>query len=210
MLLTRLFGRRPALPRFSDDTRGTAALEFALIAPIALVLLLGAIEYSRAVVMARRFNLITATLGDLVARDDYEDSNTLTGLKGAMQTIWSPYPTSSLVMQVVVVRQALASATKRAPLSNYVYWSQDVKIDPSANMVKSYNTCDDYTTLPANMLTPGTSTVIVNAQYTFRTLFGVKVPGFTSAASSWVSSSSHSPRNMCVGWGAANCLSNCE
>ena len=201
---------RPRRRGFASDASGTAGIEFALIAPIALVLLLGAIEYSRAVVMARRFNLITATLGDLVARDDFEDANTMLGLKSAMETIWSPYEKTTLVLQVVAVRKAGATATKRAPLSDYVYWSQNVKIDAGASPPQSYNTCDNYSGLPAGMLAAGGSTIIVNGNYTFKTLFGVKVPGFTTSSSPWTSSSSHAPRNLCVGWGSANCISNCE
>lgn len=209
MFISR-FMPRPRVRGFSSDNSGTAGIEFALIAPIALVLMLGAIEYSRAVVMARRFNLITATLGDLVARDDFEDPNSILGLTHAMETIWSPYEKTSLVLQVVAVRKAGATATKRAPLSDYVYWSEDVKVDSSANPAQSYNTCDSYAGLPAGMLAPGGSTIIVNGQYTFKTLFGVKVPGFVTSTASWTSSSSHSPRNLCVGWGSANCISNCE
>lgn len=204
------FMPRPRARKFATDASGTAGIEFALIAPIAIVLLLGAIEYSRAVVMARRFNLITATLGDLVARDDYEDDNTMTGLKHAMETIWSPYEKTSLVLQVIAVRKAGATATKRAPLSDYVYWSKDVKIDAGATPSTSYTACDNYGGLPAGMLTPGGSTIIVNGKYTFKTLFGVKVPGFVSSTSNWTSSSSHSPRNLCVGYPTANCISNCE
>jgi Flp pilus assembly protein TadG len=209
MFISR-FMPRPRVRRFASDNSGTAGIEFALIAPIAVVLMLGAIEYSRAVVMARRFNLITATLGDLVARDDFEDDNSMQGLTHAMETIWSPYDKTSLVLQVVAVRKAGATATKRAPLSDYVYWSEDVKVDSSANPAHSYNTCDSYAGLPAGMLAAGGSTIIVNGQYTFKTLFGVKVPGFVTSTSSWTSSSSHSPRNLCVGWGWANCISNCE
>ena len=209
MFISR-FMPRPRRRGFASDNSGTAGIEFALIAPIAVVLMLGAIEYSRAVVMARRFNLITATLGDLVARDDFEDSNTMSGLKHAMETIWSPYDKTSLVLQVVAVRKAGATATKRAPLSDYVYWSQDVKIDASASPAQAYNTCDSYAGLPAGMLAAGGSTILVNSKYTFKTLFGVKVPGFVSSSSAWTSSSSHSPRNLCVGWGSANCISNCE
>ena len=209
MFISR-FMPRPRVRGFSSDNSGTAGIEFALIAPIAVVLMLGAIEYSRAVIMARRFNLITATLGDLVARDDFEDPNTMSGLKHAMETIWSPYEKTSLVLQVVAVRKAGLTATRRAPLSDYVYWSEDVKIDGGATPAQSYNRGDNYVGLPAGMLAAGGSTIIVNGKYTFKTLFGVKVPGFVSSTSNWTSSSSHSPRNLCVGWLSANCISTYE
>ena len=206
MFISR-FMPRPRVRGFASDNKGTAGIEFALIAPIAVVLMLGAIEYSRAVVMARRFNLITATLGDLVARDDFENIGTMAGLKHAMETIWSPYDKTSLVLQVVAVRKAGATATLRAPLSDYVYWSEVVAIDSAATPATTYGRGDSYAGLPAGMLAAGGSTIIVNSKYTFKTLFGVKVPGFVTSTSPWTSSSSHSPRNLCVGWGSANCIS---
>jgi Flp pilus assembly protein TadG len=209
MFISR-FMPRPRVRGFASDNSGTAGIEFALIAPIAVVLMLGAIEYSRAVVMARRFNLITATLGDLVARDDFEDDNSMQGLKHAMETIWSPYDKTSLVLQVVAVRKAGATATRRAPLSDYVYWPYDMSLDGTSTPTTSYARGDSYVGLPAGMLAAGGSTIIVNGKYTFKTLFGVKVPGFVNSTSPWTSSSSHSPRNLCVGWGSANCISNYE
>lgn len=209
MFISRFMPRPKAL-HFKSDISGTAGIEFALIVPIAMVLLLSAVEYSRAVVMARRFNLVTATMSDLIARDEYEDVASMGGLQKAIETIWSPYDKQSLVLQVIAVRQALPTATKIAPLTNYVFWSYDFKIDPGTVPSKTYTKCSAYSGLPNGMLSGGSSTIIVNADYTFKTLFGVKVPGITSGQSAWKSSSSHSPRNLCVGWGAANCISTCE
>lgn len=209
MFISR-FMPRPRRRGFASNEQGTAAIEFALIAPVALVLMVGAIEYSRAVLMARRFNLITATLSDLIARDDYEDDTTMTGLKHAMETMWSPYKTDTLFLQVIAVRQASATATKIAPLANYVYWPYPMAIGAGATGSKTYTKCDLYTGLPANMLAPGGSTIIVNGEYTFNTLLGWKVPGMSSNTSKWTSSSSHSPRNLCTGWQSANCTQTCE
>ena len=209
MFISRFMPRPRHLRRFAKDKSGTAGIEFALIAPIAMVLMIGAIEYSRAVVMARRFNLITATLGDLIARDDFEDDSTMVGLQHAIETIWSPYAKDTLVLQVVAVRQSMATATKIAPLSNYVYWSYDMKPGTAAP-AQTYTKCAPYTGLPPGMLSPGGSTILVNGQYTFKTLMNWTVPGFTSNTSNWKSSSSHSPRNLCTAWGQANCSQNCE
>jgi Flp pilus assembly pilin Flp len=209
MFISRFMPRPKAL-HFRSDTSGTAGIEFALIVPVAMALLYGAIEYSRAVTMARRFNLVTATLSDLIARDDYEDPSSMGGLQKAIETIWSPYDKKDLVLQVIVVRQAAATATKVPPLSNYVFWTWDFKIDPAASPAKTYTKCSAYAGLPAGMLSGGSSTVIVEATYKFKTLFGVQAPGIKAASSEWKSSSSHAPRNLCVGWGVANCTSTCE
>jgi Flp pilus assembly pilin Flp len=209
MFISR-FMPRPRRRGFASNTSGTAGIEFALIAPVAIIMMLGAIEYSRAVVMARRFNLVTATLGDLVARDDFEDPGTMLGLKHAMETIWSPYDKTSLVLQVLAVRKAATTAKLRPPLSDYVYWPWVISLDGASTPTKSYARGDSYAGLPAGMLAPGGGTIIVEAKYTFKTLFGVKVPGFVSSTSNWTSSSSHSPRNLCVGWFTPNCISTYE
>jgi len=209
MFISR-FMPKPRRRGFASNSQGTAAIEFALIAPVALVLMIGAIEYSRAVVMARRFDIITATLGDLIARDDYEDATTMAGLKSAMETIWSPYPKESLVLQVVAVRQGMPTAGNGLANKNYVYWSEDVKIDPAAVPANTYADCAQYPGLPTNMLSPGGSTIIVNSQYTFKTMLGWKVPAMTGNTMNWVRSYNYSPRNLCTAWGSANCSQNCE
>ena len=210
MFISRFVPRPRNARSLGCDIAGTAGIEFALIVPVVLVMMLGAIEYSRAVVMARRFNLITATLGDLVAREDYINGAKVTGLTHAMGTIWSPYSPTSLVLQIVDVRQSSAQATKMAIKTNYAFASWIVPVDPGASPSTVINKCDLYPGLPQQMLTPGSSTIMVNAKYTFNTLFGVKVAGFTTAASNWTSVSMHAPRNLCVGDGSANCLSPCE
>lgn len=220
MFISR-FMPRPRRRGFTSNEQGTAAIEFALIAPVALVLMIGAIEYSRAVVMARRFNLITATLGDLIARDDYEDPTTMLGLKSAMETIWSPYKKDSLVLQVIAVRRGMPTAKNGLADQDYVYWPYDIVIGTGAVPAKVYTTCSLYTDangkkLPPTMLSAGSSTIIVNGQYTFNTMLGWQVPGMKDKDGNptntlqWTSTSSHSPRNLCTAWGSANCTQNCE
>ena len=155
-----------------------------------------------AVVLARRFNLVTATISDLVARDDYEDPTSMTGLKNAMSTIWSPYDPATLDLKVVAVRQGAVGGTKAG--QNYVYWGKDLI---SGADIPS---CTSYNGLPAGLLSPGASTIVVNATYTYHTLFGVKVPGMATTTQNWTSSSSHAPRNLCVGWPTAICTTPCE
>lgn len=201
---------RPRSVSFSSDTAGTAGLEFALIVPVAFLLLLGAIETSRAVVMSRRFNLVTSTISDLVARDPMETDASFVGLKHVAETMWAPYDKTSLVLQVLNVRKSSASTTKMAKLTDYIDWPYNLPIDGAATPSTTYTKCQTYPGLPATLIAAGSSTVIVNAKYTFKTLFGTSVPGVTSATMNWVSLSAHTPRNMCVGFGTTSCVPLCE
>ncbi len=192
--------------RFGRDKRGVAAVEFALIAPIALAAMLGSIEYSRAVITARKFHLVTAMVSDLIAREDSMDPAKMIGMENAVRTVWGTNPLATLQLQVVAVR---AASSPPGPLNRpagqtYVYWSY-----PLLTATSPYVAGTLYP-LPANMLAPGTSTIVVNASYTYRTLFNTGVPGMTGTTMNWTSTSSHAPRNLCVGFPTSNCTSTLE
>src|SRR5690554_4731160 len=57
------------------DSRGVAAVEFAVIAPVLFLLLIAAYEVSRAISLDRRFHLITTMTGDLVSREQDMGAN---------------------------------------------------------------------------------------------------------------------------------------
>jgi Flp pilus assembly protein TadG len=56
------------LKRFADAREGVAAVEFALILPVMLLLYVGSIELSDLINVDRRVTVISATVGDLVSR----------------------------------------------------------------------------------------------------------------------------------------------
>lgn len=202
MFLSRLT-KRHSIPGFISDNRGIAAVEFALIVPVLLVMMLGSIEVGRAVVMARKFNYITAMASDLIARETTMSDAALTGVATAVQTAWAPNSLATLRMEVVAARSAGAASTNPAAGSTYVDWSFGlIGTGPRAQ-------CSPYAT-PANMLAVGASSIFVNATFTYTTLFGAAVPGF-SATMPWTASSAHAPRNLCVQRPPrTNCLSLCE
>src|SRR5690606_25911079 len=71
----RRFGRAGAawlaraLRRFARDVQGVGAVEFAMVAPVLLAMLLGAVEITRAVAIDKRFTVVTSMVADLVARE---------------------------------------------------------------------------------------------------------------------------------------------
>ena len=207
MFISRLLPLKHAR-RMGSDTSGVAAVEFALIAPLCLVMLLGAIEYSRAVLMARRFQLITAMASDLIAREDAMDDTKIQGIEAAVRTVWAPYDAGTLNLKVIAVRAAADTAPRMAPGNRYVYWSKAL-IPPSGT--PPYAPGSNYAdTSLAGMLSNGASTILVNSTYTFQTLFGTRAPGMTGATMAWTASSSHAPRNLCVGYPTANCSTSYE
>lgn len=61
--------RASAPRRFKDDRSGLAALEFALIAPLMILLFFGIVEGSSALAQSRRVTLAVNTLADLSAQE---------------------------------------------------------------------------------------------------------------------------------------------
>ena len=206
IMTRRLKARLAKLKQFGKDPSGIAAVEFGLIVPVLLIMMLGAIELSRAVVMARRFNTATAMASDLVAREQTITDPDLQGVAAAVATAWSPYDQTSLQMQVLQVRKASDQATLKSPGAIYVDWQYPLFSGAVPNG-KARN--DPYVLSDPNMISKGSSTLIVNATYTFTSLFGASVPGMTPTMA-WASSSSHTPRQLCVDYGGFNCIPQLE
>lgn len=95
------------LRRFARDVRAVAAVEFALILPPLLLLYLGTIEGSSLITVDRRVELISGSIGDLVARWDPEagdiPSGTLQDYFEASEVIFFPYDRTNLTMVVSVL-----------------------------------------------------------------------------------------------------------
>jgi Flp pilus assembly protein TadG len=90
----------------AGDDRGAAAVEFALILPFLLLLFLGTIEASALITVDRRVNVISGTVGDLVARTDPDIPLTVSGLNDffeASEGIIFPYDPDDLQQVISVI-----------------------------------------------------------------------------------------------------------
>lgn len=87
--------------RFGADRKGVAAVEFALVVPVLLVLYMGTIEVSDLIAVDRRVNVIAGTMGDLVARSEACISNTeISDYFKASEGIIVPYSKTGLMQAV--------------------------------------------------------------------------------------------------------------
>jgi Flp pilus assembly protein TadG len=100
------------------DCRGVAALEFAMILPIMLVMFFGTVEFSSGVAVDRKVTLMARTLSDLTSQSVTVDDPTLTNFFAASTAIMTPYskaPTRSTITELYVDPATLAAR---------VQWSQ--------------------------------------------------------------------------------------
>ena len=83
---TRQFTRK-----LVNDRRGVAAIEFAMIVPIMLVLFFGTVEFSSGVAADRKVSLMARTLSDLTSRSVSVSDSDLTNFFAAGGAIMTPY-----------------------------------------------------------------------------------------------------------------------
>lgn len=214
MILSRFHPKKAlrstaALKRFGTDASGIAAVEFGLIAPIALVMLLGLIECGRALVMARRFNLVTAVASDIVARSQTMSNTELDGIAKAVEVLWRPYDTAALNFTVTQIRAAGSAATVKAPGTTYIDWGRQFVW--SAGQFQGTSLPDNCTnkSIGSNIVAQGGTTILVESNFTFAPLF-TRTPLTSSimpaSTWNWAAASTHVPRQQCVDYRGNNCL----
>lgn len=114
-LWSRLVTRLRGFTRYDD---GVAAVEFALILPVLLLLYIGSVEASALISMDRRVQTVAGSLGDLVARSNKTlASGTLSDYFRAAGGLMTPYPVAGL-KQIVTQVEVKSDGTTR------VVWSR--------------------------------------------------------------------------------------
>jgi Flp pilus assembly protein TadG len=82
---------RGALTKFVADRRGIAATEFAVIAPIMLVLLFATIQFCSALAMDRKVSLVARTIANLTSQGAVASTSDLANFFGAANYVMRPY-----------------------------------------------------------------------------------------------------------------------
>ncbi len=140
------------LTRFGIDRRGVSALEFALIAPVMILMYFGVGELCEAMMAQRRTAHATSAIGDLVTQSQSVSSSDVSDIFAAASTILAPFPTSTLKLRMTSVT-ANASGTPK------VDWSCGQGL--TANTVGS-----TYAGLPSGIVSnAGDSIVVAEGQY---------------------------------------------
>jgi Flp pilus assembly protein TadG len=149
----------PHVLRFARDRRGLAALEFALIAPMMVLVLFGSIELTELLATNRRAENTAASIADVISRDTVVDDDELTDLWTAANALMFPNSATPLKMRVSSVQINGSSQAK-------VLWSDGhsgyTARAPGSNV-----------TLPAGILVPNTSVIMTETSYHYVPPIGV-------------------------------------
>jgi Flp pilus assembly protein TadG len=85
---------------FATDQSGIAAIEFAILLPVMLLLYIGTIEISDGFMVKRKIANATNSIGDLVARAETISKREMVTLIDAAEAVASPYPGDRLRIRV--------------------------------------------------------------------------------------------------------------
>jgi Flp pilus assembly protein TadG len=119
IILTRLStGTRDRNGYCHRAQRGVSAIEFALIAPVMVLMLFGSIEISQAISVDRKVTVAASTLGDLAAQTDKVSCADLKQMAGITKSVFAPYTASnpSFVVAALVLSNGVPT----------VEWSQSI------------------------------------------------------------------------------------
>lgn len=154
--------------RFRAAETGVAAVEFALILPIMLLVYIGMVEASALISMDRKIQSVSGAVGDLVAREDGEISSSDIGdyvkVASGMMT---PYPVAPLEQ---IVTQVKVSADGTTAL---VDWSKRY-LGETFQSTGAYAKDATYT-LPVEIrnIALGQYVIVAESRYSYLPLYGI-------------------------------------
>jgi Flp pilus assembly protein TadG len=131
---------------------GLAAIEFAFVAPVMIVMFFGAVELSAAVDCKTRVTHVASTAADLVAQETTVSSTDMSNVFAALNAIVFPYPSGA-------AKIVISSILYKTSTTGTVEWS-DVQ-----NATK--RTVGSTVTIPAGLMSAGGSVILAEITYTY-------------------------------------------
>jgi len=155
--MKKLIGRAA---RFLRDRGGVAAIEFAFIAPILMILYFLTMEASQAVETSKKVNRMSSMIGDLVAQQSAVDTDTLTAILQAANSTLLPYNRSTPTVVVTGIQITADSTPKVQVAWSYQISNNKTGQGPSKN--------GDTTTVPATLKIGGSFLIRVTSTLPYR------------------------------------------
>lgn len=149
------------LRRFRDAREGVSAVEFALIAPIMILIYFGMAELCQGFMAQKRVEHVASAIADLVAQDDSVSTAELTDVFTVARHVLSPYPTTTL-------KQRISSVTRD---SNGV-----AKVDWSSSSGWTNRSNGSTVTLPADLIGNGESVIMAEVEYAYHSAADYVMP----------------------------------
>ena len=153
---------RLMLARFCRDQKGLAAVEFALLAPVMILLYFGMVELCQGYMAQKRMSHVTSMVADLTAQAQSVSQNDLTDIFNIGNEIMQPFSPDSLQVRV-------SSVTRGADGVVNVDWSFGRDMDDLEGPV----------TIPVGLIGNEESLIVAEAIYDYESPVDQFLPGVT-------------------------------
>ncbi|HEV2650454.1 MAG TPA: TadE/TadG family type IV pilus assembly protein [Rhizomicrobium sp.] len=149
--------------RFASTQSGLAAIEFALILPVMVLLFIGAVQFTDYALCEQKVVKLASTAADLVTQGDVHDADTMTNVWQALNAVVYPYTPGGI--KIVVSGLQYSNATR-----DKVSWGV-ASGGASPRAARSLMAVPDGISLP-NTSTTGDILVVAEVTYAYKPLFG--------------------------------------
>lgn len=146
------------LARLLRDRHGMSAVEFALIAPVLIMIYVGVAEINSLLTVYRRTATVAATAADLTAQVKSVSTSDLNDITEAAGAILTPYSTEPLKL---VVSSVVANNNNDGKVA-WSYANKGAGRAPGSNY-----------TVPPGLTEPGSSVIVAEVTYDYAPLVGL-------------------------------------
>lgn len=157
-MIRRLFPGQ--IQRFCRDEGGVAAIEFAFIAPIMMVLYFGLVEFCQGYMASRRAGHTASIVADLVAQSDETSPDDVESIFAIGDMIMQPFPSSQLSIRVSSVTMNDKGVAK-------VDWSQ-----ANDNNMAPRDKDEVVGDLPPDLIQANESLILGETEFKYTSAFG--------------------------------------
>lgn len=155
--------------RFSASTRGVAAIEFAAILPVLLLMFLGSLDAGRAIATYMKVRSAAYTVDAVANQYTTIHDSDMQQILGATSVVLSPFPSSPVT---VVISQLSIDKGGKATVS----WSDTLN--------GAARTIGSSVVIPAAVATPNSFLLLGEVSYKYTPLFGYFGSGAVTLADS--------------------------
>lgn len=156
--------RPPAfLRRFRQDQNGLSAVEFALLAPVMILLYFGMVELCQAYMAQKRMSHVASMVADMTARAETVNKNGLDDTFNIGGQVMQPFSATPLTMRVSSVTRGEDGVVR-------VNWSYGRGLDPISGELA----------VPSGLIDNKQSLIVSEAVYNYDSPIDRFLPGITT------------------------------